>query len=29
VAAATPIDQFLWSARVESVTVFRRDAAGG
>ena len=25
VAAATPIDQFLWSARVESVTVFRRD----
>ena len=29
VAAATPIDQFLWSARVESVTVFRRDGAGG
>ncbi len=29
VAAATPIDQFLWSARVESVTVFRQDGAGG
>jgi 23S rRNA (uracil1939-C5)-methyltransferase len=25
-AAATPIDQFLWSARVESVAVFIRPA---
>ncbi|HEY1413016.1 MAG TPA: class I SAM-dependent RNA methyltransferase, partial [Rhodopila sp.] len=24
-AAATAIDQFLWSARLESVSVFRRD----
>jgi len=24
-AAATPIDQFLWSARLESVTVFARS----
>ena len=29
VAAATPIDQFLWSARLESVCVFRlRDRSG-
>ncbi|MGC8478199.1 MAG: class I SAM-dependent RNA methyltransferase, partial [Acetobacteraceae bacterium] len=28
VTAARAIDQFLWSARVESVTVFRRAGAG-
>ncbi len=27
-AAATPIDQFLWSARVESVCVFVRERSG-
>ncbi len=29
IEAAVPIDQFLWSARLESVTVFRRDAVAG
>jgi 23S rRNA (uracil1939-C5)-methyltransferase len=28
-AAATPIDQFLWSAQVEAVCVFTRPKAGG
>jgi 23S rRNA (uracil1939-C5)-methyltransferase len=29
IAAATPVDQFLWSARLESVVVFDRGGKRG